>query len=45
VLEVLLGNWFEPEDVVTAVEAVDTGTVIDRERVTYRLRLSTPAGG
>jgi hypothetical protein len=37
--DILLGSWFEPTDVIDALEAVDSSTVGDRHRVTYRLRI------
>src|SRR6516162_274911 len=42
--EVILGTWFEPTDVVQAVEAVDTGLVADRGRLSYRLRVANGDG-
>ncbi|MDX6230383.1 MAG: hypothetical protein QOI76_3773 [Frankiales bacterium] len=45
VLDVLLGHWFEPDDQVTAIEAIETGTVADRERLTYRFHVSSHVGG
>ena len=44
VLEVLLGNWLEDGDHVEAVECVDGDTVVDRERVGYRFRVSNADG-
>jgi hypothetical protein len=45
VIEVLLGSWFEPEDVVEEVAAVEQGDDIeDVKRVGYRFRLVTPSG-
>lgn len=45
VIEVLLGSWFEPEDVVEEVDAVEQGDdVEDVKRVGYRFRLVTPSG-
>ncbi len=40
VLATLLGQWFEPDDEIVEVRAVDAGSVGDRERVTYRFGLS-----
>jgi ketosteroid isomerase-like protein len=40
----VLYQWFEPSDVVEQVEAVEEGTVADRRRVTYRLRVRNPEG-
>jgi hypothetical protein len=42
--EVILGQWFEPSDVIEKVEAVETGTVGDRHRLGYRL-LGTNSDG
>ena len=42
--EVILGTWFEPSDVIQAVEAVDTGLVADRGRMSYRLRVANGDG-
>jgi ketosteroid isomerase-like protein len=40
VREVILGTWFSPGEAVELVEAVDTGLVGDRGRVSYRLRVA-----
>lgn len=42
--DVVLGHWFEPDDRVTAVEAVETGSVGERQRVRYRFRVTNPDG-
>jgi hypothetical protein len=42
--EVILGTWFGPRDAVELVEAVDTGLVGDRGRVSYRLRVANGDG-
>jgi ketosteroid isomerase-like protein len=39
-----LASWFEPQDVVEEVLAVDRDTVVDRERVGYRFRVRCPDG-
>jgi hypothetical protein len=44
VREVILGTWFEPSDVVETVEAVDTGVVADRGRVSYQLQVANGDG-
>jgi len=44
VLDVVFGHWFEPEDDIEALEHVETGTLADRERVGYRMRIMTPEG-
>ncbi len=41
---VMLGHWFEPSDVITAVESVETGNVEDRDSLTYRFHVSNPEG-
>lgn len=38
VIEILLGSWFEPTDVIEELLAVDTSTMVDRRHVSYRLR-------
>jgi hypothetical protein len=38
------GMWFEPDDHVEAVEAVETGQFADRERVGYRFRVRNAEG-
>lgn len=42
--EVLLGSWFEAGDHIDALEGVQVGAIADRDRVAYRLRVSTPDG-
>jgi hypothetical protein len=42
--EVVLGAWFEPSDAIEVVEAVDTGLVADRGRVSYRLQVANADG-
>jgi len=41
---VILGRWFEPTDQIETIEAIEHGTVVDRERVGYRLRVSNAGG-
>lgn len=41
---VLLGTWFAPSDRVEAVESLSGDSVADRERVTYRLRVTRDDG-
>ena len=43
-VDILFANWFEPQDVVEDVVAVETGVAVDRPRVDYTLRVRTPAG-
>jgi hypothetical protein len=40
----VLGQWFEETDVIEGVEAVETGSFADRERVGYRLRVRNDDG-
>ena len=42
--DVLFGAWFEPTDRIDALDDLQTGTVADRDRVAYRLRVSNEAG-
>jgi ketosteroid isomerase-like protein len=44
VVEVLFGSWLEDSDHVKAVESIEGDTVVDRERVGYRLSVSNPDG-
>lgn len=43
-VEDVLYRWFEPSDVIEAVESVDTGAVADRQRVDYRFRVRNAEG-
>lgn len=40
----VLYRWFEPSDVVQAVEHLESATVVDRERVDYRMRVCNADG-
>jgi hypothetical protein len=42
--DVLLGAWFEAHDHIDALEDVQLGSVADRDRVAYQLRVSSPDG-
>lgn len=42
--EVIFGAWFEPTDHIASLEGVETGSVADRNRVSYRLRVRNPDG-
>jgi hypothetical protein len=42
--DVILGRWFEPSDRIEALEGIDLGAVVDRERVTYRFRVKNDDG-
>jgi hypothetical protein len=41
---VILGHWFEPTDQIETIEAIEHGAVVDRERVSYRFRVSNADG-
>jgi hypothetical protein len=42
--DIILGAWFEADDHIDALEHVELGSVADRDRVAYLLRISTPDG-
>ncbi len=42
--DVILGRWFDPDDHVDAIESIETGVVVDRERVGYRFRVTNAEG-
>lgn len=42
--DVLLGAWFEADDHIESLEDVQLGSVADRDRVSYLLRVSNPDG-
>ena len=42
--DVILGAWFEPTDHIDSLEHVETGSVADRDRVGYRLRVTNADG-
>jgi hypothetical protein len=42
--DIILGAWFEADDHIDSLEDVQLGSVADRNRVSYRLRVSTPDG-
>jgi hypothetical protein len=42
--DIILGAWFEDHDRIDALEHVELGSVADRDRVAYLLRISTPDG-
>lgn len=44
VVQQVLYQWFEPADVVERVEHVESGRMVDRERVDYRFRVRNPDG-
>ena len=41
---VIFGHWFEPTDQIEAIEAIEQGAVVDRNRVSYRFRVSNADG-
>jgi hypothetical protein len=44
VIDVLLGNWFQPDDHIDALVDVTEDAVEDTGRVGYRLAITTPDG-
>ncbi len=44
VLDIVFGSWFEGTDRIESLEAVETGTVADRERLMYRVAVENPEG-
>lgn len=42
--EIVLGTWFDSGDQIEALEEVQTGSVADRDRVSYRLRVVNADG-
>jgi hypothetical protein len=42
--DIIFGAWFETDDHIEFLEDVQLGTVADRERVAYRLRVINPDG-
>jgi hypothetical protein len=42
--DVILGAWFEADDHIDSLEDVQLGSVADRDRVSYLLRVSNPDG-
>jgi hypothetical protein len=40
----ILRQWFEDSDEILALEALETGSFADRERVGYRFRVRNPDG-
>jgi hypothetical protein len=37
--EIILGTWFDPDDHIQSLEDMQTGSVADRDRVSYQLRV------
>jgi hypothetical protein len=44
VVHEVLYQWFEPADVIENVDYVEVGSIVDRQRVDYRLRVRNPEG-
>jgi hypothetical protein len=44
VVRQVLYQWFEPTDTIEGIEHVETGAVVDRERVDYRFRVRNSDG-
>lgn len=44
VVQQVLYQWFEPTDTIEGVEHVESGQVVDRERVDYRFRVRNSDG-
>ena len=42
--DILFGHWFEPQDRITDVVELETSRVGTRDRVGYRLAVSSPDG-
>jgi hypothetical protein len=44
VLSILFGHWFEDADDIETLQALDTDSFADRQRVGYRFSISNPEG-
>jgi hypothetical protein len=44
VLEILFDSWYEDDDEIRGIEALESDTVVDRERVGYRFSVSNSEG-
>jgi hypothetical protein len=42
--DIILGTWFDPGDHIEELEDVEVGSVADRDRVSYRLRITNSEG-
>jgi hypothetical protein len=42
--DVIFGHWFEPTDHIEAIEGIEQGMVVDRQRVGYRFRVTNQDG-
>jgi hypothetical protein len=40
----VLTRWFEDQDHIEALVALDTGSLVDRDRVSWRFAVTTPDG-
>ena len=40
----MLGEWFDSDDIIEGIEALDADAYSDRQRVGYRLRVKCPDG-
>ncbi len=43
-MDSVLYQWFEPQDIVESIVSVETGSMLDVERIGYRFLLSCPDG-
>jgi hypothetical protein len=44
VVDEVLTSWFEDQDRIDAVVALETGSLVDRDRVAWRFAVTTPDG-
>jgi hypothetical protein len=42
--DVIFGKWFESTDHIDAIDSIECDTVVDRQRVGYRLRVTNDEG-
>ncbi len=42
--QVILGQWFEDNDEIEAIERLETSSIVDTERVGYRFAIKNPDG-
>jgi hypothetical protein len=42
--DMIFGHWFEAKDVIQNVERIETGNVVNVERVGYTFRITNPEG-
>jgi hypothetical protein len=43
-VEDVLYEWFDPDDIIEAVEHIEVGKLVDRQRVVYRFRVRNDNG-